>query len=188
MGEQVSFFERVALAFIAFFAVLFDGRFAGRVKALRAGDSSAPTAVPSAVVTAPSPAAPVESPAQGGALHLLSVLQRDGRLIDFLQEDVAAYSDAEVGGVARTVHEGCKKALASYLVLEPILFEPDGASVVVPGGFDAAAIRLTGNVVGSPPFRGSLKHHGWRAKTVSLPGAPTGQDPRVLAPAEVELP
>lgn len=188
MSEQVSFFGRVGLAFVAFFAVLFDGLFAGKVKALRAGAAPAPSAPPSSAVAAPPPAGPLESPAQGGALHLLAVLQREGRLIDFLQEDVAAYSDAEVGGAARAVHEGCKKALASALVLEPILSEPDGASVVVPGGFDASAIRLTGNVVGRPPFRGSLKHHGWRAKTVSFADAPKGQDPRVLAPAEVELP
>lgn len=186
MSDQISFFGRVLLAFAAFFRVLFDGAFAGRVRALEAGETSPSPAVPSV------PAGHAESSdgvvAQAGALHLLTVLQRDGRFIDFLQEDVAAYSDAEIGGAARVVHEGCKKALANALVLEPVLAEPDGASVEVPSGFDAAAIRLTGNVVGHPPFKGSLKHHGWRAKTVSLSVAPTGHDPRILAPAEVELP
>ncbi len=178
MNDQVSFFGRVSLAFAAFFRVLFDGAFAWRVRALQAGAPSTPSA----------PTVPREGLEHAGALHFLAVLQRDGRFIDFLQEDVAAYSDAEIGGAARVVHEGCKKALASALVLEPVLPEPDGASVAVPQGFDAASIRLTGNVVGHPPFKGSLKHHGWRAKTVTLPSAPTGQDPRILAPAEVELP
>ena len=181
MNEQVSLFERVVLAFVAFFRVLFDRPFAVQVRALRAGSAPVETPAPAA---APSP----KPPADGGALHLLAVLQREGRLIDFLREDLSGYSDAEIGGAARVVHEGCRKVLERSLVLEPVFAEPDGASVEVPSGFDAAAIRLTGNVVGHPPFKGSLKHHGWRAKTVSLPSPPSGIDPKILAPAEVELP
>jgi hypothetical protein len=108
--------------------------------------------------------------------------------VDFLQEDITAFSDAEVGAAARAVHEGCRKTLGAYLTLVPVFSDPEGATISVEAGFDAAAIRLTGNVVGSPPFKGSLKHHGWRAKDVRLPQPPQGQDPAIIAPAEVELP
>jgi hypothetical protein len=77
--------------------------------------------------------------------------------------------------------------LETYVELEPVYTEPEGASVTVGGGFDPAAVRLTGNVVGSPPFQGSLRHHGWRVKRASFPPLPAGGDVRILAPAEVEL-
>lgn len=191
MTEPVSFFGRIGLAFSAFFRVLFQGAFAAKVKALEAGPATAGAASTLSATPVPAPAPP--GPAglndeQRGALHLLAMLQREGRLVDFLEEDVSGYSDAEIGGAARVVHDGCKKALSSWLGLEPVLPQPDGASVQVPVGFDASALRLTGNVVGQPPFRGSLKHHGWRAKAVSIPAPPRGVDARILAPAEVELP
>jgi hypothetical protein len=132
----------------------------------------------------PEPAA--ELP-EATATQLLAVLQRDGRLVDFLAEELTGFSDAEIGAAARTVHAGCKKAVWGYLALEPVLREPEGAPVTVPTGFDAATIRLTGNVVGQPPFRGTVRHHGWRALNVRIPPPPSSQDPRVLAPAEVEL-
>jgi hypothetical protein len=116
------------------------------------------------------------------------MLQREGRLIDFLQEDVAGFSDEQVGAAARVVHDGCRKVVRQYLALEPVLKDSEGASVQVPAGFDAQRIRLTGNVAGQPPFKGSLKHHGWAAREVSLPLPPAAMDPKILAPAEVELP
>jgi hypothetical protein len=117
---------------------------------------------------------------------VLSLLQRDGRLIDFLSEDLTGFSDAEIGAAARTVHAGCKKALETYLELEPVFRDSEGATVTVAAGFDPAAVRLTGNVVGSPPFKGALRHHGWRATRATFPPPPK-QDPKIIAPAEVEL-
>lgn len=108
-------------------------------------------------------------------------------MIDFLQEDVAAFSDAEIGAAARVVHAGSRKVLTQYLTLEPVLKEADGASVTVRPGFDAQRIRLTGNIAGQPPFRGTLKHHGWVATETRFPVVAETLDPRVLAPAEVEL-
>jgi hypothetical protein len=142
---------------------------------------SAPAALPAA---APAPVVDTTAP----ALFMLSMLQRDGRLIDFVQEDIAGYSDEQVGAAARVVHEGCRKLVRQYLSLEPVLKDSEGASVQVPAGFDAQRIRLTGNVAGAPPFKGSLKHHGWAAREVSLPPPPAAMDPKILAPAEVELP
>ena len=138
-------------------------------------------------VAAPTPVAPPK-PDHREALHMLAILQRDGRLIDFLQEDVASFEDAEVGAAARVVHAGCKKAIEGYLTLEPIYREPDGAMVTLQRGFDASSVRIVGNVVGEPPFKGNLRHHGWRAAKVQLPAAPVGGDPNIIAPAEVELP
>ena len=53
---------------------------------------------------------------------------------------------------------------------------------------DPSAIRLTGNVTGQPPFKGTLQHHGWRVKQIKLAKPPEGQDEFVVQPAEVELP
>jgi hypothetical protein len=123
----------------------------------------------------------------GAAVQLLAILQREGRLLDFLQEDVDAYSDAQIGAAVRDIHRGCKKALAEHMALEPVLREPENAQVRVDPGFDPSRIRLVGNVVGEPPFTGALRHHGWRIAKVTLPSPARGTDPSVVAPAEVEL-
>jgi hypothetical protein len=124
---------------------------------------------------------------EAGALQVLSILQRDGRLVDFLMEDISGASDAEVGAGARVVHQGCKKALAQYVTLEPIKKDPEGAPITVDKGFDANQIRLAGNITGEPPWVGTLAHAGWRATQVSLPERPASIDARVVAPAEIEL-
>jgi hypothetical protein len=121
------------------------------------------------------------------AVALLAVLQREGRLIDFLREDIAAYSDAQVGAAARTIHLSCRKVLDEHLALEPVRAEEEGAKVAIQSGFDASTIRLTGKVSGKPPFRGILRHRGWRTRRVELPTDPLGQDPSIVAPAEVEI-
>jgi hypothetical protein len=123
----------------------------------------------------------------GAAVQLLAILQREGRLLDFLQEDVDAYSDAQIGAAVRDIHRGCKKALAEHMPLEPVLREAENAQVRVDPGFDPSRIRLVGNVVGEPPFTGALRHHGWRIAKVTLPSPARGTDPSVVAPAEVEL-
>lgn len=125
---------------------------------------------------------------EAGALHVLSLLQREGRLVDFLQEDIAGAGDADVGAAARVVHTGCRKALQQYFVLEPVRGESEGAGVTVDRGFDPHQIRLSGNVHGEPPFKGKLAHAGWRAREVKLPDRPPSVDARVVAPAEVEIP
>jgi hypothetical protein len=135
----------------------------------------------------PKPAALPPERAQASGLAVLAMLQREGRLIDFLKEDMAAFSDAEIGAAARVVHAGCRKVLAQYFDLEPALKETEGAAIQVPAGFDPHRIRLTGNVAGQPPFHGTLKHHGWVAAAVRLPDVSDTLDPRVLAAAEVEL-
>jgi hypothetical protein len=121
------------------------------------------------------------------ALQLLGLLQRDGRLIDFVEQDVARYTDAEIGVAVRVVHEGCRKVLAERFRIEPVLAQAEGSGVTLEAGFDAAAIQPTGELVGEPPFAGTLVHRGWRATAVRLPKVAAGHDCHVLAPAEVEL-
>jgi hypothetical protein len=139
------------------------------------------------LLTAPPPSPQPPKPS-GAPLRLLALLQREGRLLDFLLEDVAAYPDAQIGAAVRDIHRQCQTALKEHLVLEPVLTASEGATVEVPPGFDPSAVRLTGNVTGQPPFRGTLQHHGWRVKEVKLAPPPEGQDEFVVMPAEVELP
>lgn len=136
----------------------------------------------------PLPPAPPPEKAWASGLYLLSILQREGRFIDFLMEDVTAFSDADVAAAARVVHQGCRKVLLSSVNPAPAHQGAEGSPVTVPAGFDANLYRLVGNVTGQAPYQGSLKHHGWVAKSVALPELPTAMDPKVLAPAEVELP
>jgi hypothetical protein len=124
----------------------------------------------------------------GEPLRMLVLLQREGRLLDFLLENIQGYGNEQVGAAVRDIHRKCQNALKEHLVLEPVLDKPEDSTVDVPPGFDPSAIQLTGNVTGNPPFRGKLLHHGWRAREVKLQPPPEGQDQLVLQPAEVELP
>jgi hypothetical protein len=182
-----SFFSRLALAF----AVLGDGALAARLQALRDGVPASPAPAPVAPpvpVPPPSPVAPVvHATSPDAALQLLGLLQREARFVDFIQEDVAAYSDADIGGAARLVHTGCRKVLQEHFTLVPARSEAEGSRLVLEAGFDAASVRLTGNVVGQAPFRGTLRHPGWKATEVRLPRTTEGHDPRIIAAAEVEL-
>ncbi|WP_406623279.1 DUF2760 domain-containing protein [Acidovorax sp. SDU_ACID1] len=129
----------------------------------------------------------VEVTTPTAALQLLSLLQREARFVDFVQEDVAGYTDAEIGAAARVLHEGCRKALREHLTLEPVRPEAEGSRVTLPPGFDATAVRVSGNLVGQPPFTGTLAHRGWRAADVRLPQLTDDKAAAVIAQAEVEL-
>ena len=180
-----SFFSRISIAIGAFFRALSDAEYAARLS--RIDDAPQPAAAP---VTAPAPApapTPLRVATPDAALQLLSLFQREARLIDFTQENLSAYSDADIGAAARVVHEGCSKVLREHFTIEAVRSEAEGSRVVLEEGFDASAVRLTGNVVGSAPFRGSLSHRGWRAASVRLPKLTESHDASVLAPAEVEL-
>jgi hypothetical protein len=128
----------------------------------------------------------------GAPLRLLTLMQREGRLIDFILEDVQQYppeQNAQIGAAVRDIHKGCQKVLREHLVLEPVMGNArEGETVEVPAGFDPANIRLVGNVTGSPPFKGTLQHHGWRVREIKLAEPAEGQDEFVLQPAEVEIP
>ena len=179
MNNAPSFFARLALGF----AVLGDSKLAAQLQDLRNG--VVPATPPAPPAPPPVPILKVATP--DAALQLLGLLQREARFVDFIQEDVAAYSDADIGGAARLVHTGCRKVLQEHFTLVPARPESEGSRVVLEAGFDAATVRLTGNVVGNAPFRGTLRHPGWTVTDVRLPRTTEGHDPRVIAAAEVEL-
>lgn len=188
-----SFFTRFALAFVLFWRLLFNPELAQKVLPVHRGEPALPSGLPPARETV-EPEAPVKAPEVAAApmphaagLYVLSLLQREGRLVDFLQEEVAPFSDAEVGAAARVVHEGCRKALRQLVDLAPVYAEDEGARVTVQPGYDAQRIQLTGNVAGQPPHVGELKHRGWTVTAQRFPEVAPAVDVRVLAPAEVEL-
>ncbi len=151
--------------------VLRDAPFADKVQAL---DTPPPPPTP------PKPS--------GLPVRILALLQRESRLIDFLLDNVQNYSDDQIGAAVRDIQPKAQAALKKYLVIEQLLPQNENDAVEVPPGFDPSAIQLSGNVSGQPPFKGSVRHPGWRVKEIKLQATPTGQDEFVLAPAEVELP
>ncbi|RJF96463.1 DUF2760 domain-containing protein [Noviherbaspirillum cavernae] len=187
--ETPSFLRRIGLAFGAFFGTLSSGEFAAGVERLRRAEEAPPAASSQAPAPVPPQAPPsvLKEASPDAALQLLGLLQRDGRLIDFTQENLTSYSDADIGAAARLVHDGCRKVLQEHFSIAPVRQESEGSRITLNDGFDAAAIRLTGNVAGKPPFHGSISHRGWRVTEVRLPKLVESHDASVLAPAEVEL-
>ncbi|MEX1366531.1 MAG: DUF2760 domain-containing protein [Nannocystaceae bacterium] len=197
--QPLSFGARLWLAILLPFRVLFDGVLAARISGLDDAPAELPPSrpepepkpepalkpKPALKEVEPEPVAP--EPDHTAALQLLAILQREGRFIDFLQEDVGSFSDADVGAAARVVHEGCARGLKDVLTLEVVRDEAEGAKVELAPGYDAARTRVTGNVVGEPPFSGTLAHHGWQVSRIELPELIAGHDPSIVAPAEVEV-
>jgi hypothetical protein len=175
--ETLSLPTRLWFAWLCFIRVLLDSRFAARVWAVREPRQ----------LHAPAPA-PGSAPAPTTALQLLSLLQREGRLVDFIKQDIASFPDADIGAAARVVHDGCRRALLAHATIEPVRAEDEGARVILPDGFDPDEIKLTGEVSGQPPYSGVLRHRGWRATRLELPQLVGGYDAHILAAAEVELP
>jgi hypothetical protein len=157
----------------------------------QAASAQAPPVVPEGpTVASPERLKPPELSlsTEAGAVQMLAILQRQGRLIDFLQEDLRMYDDAQIGAAVRNIHEGCRQALAEHVQLEPIFKEAEGSTVAVQPGFDTHAVRLTGDVVGEPPFKGALRHRGWRVIRMDLPKQVDVQDKKmIVAAAEVEV-
>jgi hypothetical protein len=120
-------------------------------------------------------------------LHLFSLMQREGRLMDFLNEDLDGYDDAQIGSAVRSIHAGCRQLVQEYLNPEPVMDRHEGAVVEIPVDFDPGIIKLTGNVVGEPPFSGILRHKGWQVGKMKLPTLSGSQNAEIIAPAEVEI-
>ncbi|MDD9304249.1 MAG: DUF2760 domain-containing protein [Desulfobacter sp.] len=120
-------------------------------------------------------------------LHSLSVLQREGRLLDFFDEDLSVYEDGQIGAAVRSIQEDCKKAIKKYIDLKPVVKGEEGDSITIDDGFDIEAINLVGNVSGHPPFQGIIKHPGWKAGKKEVPKLSDIQDPGIMTPAEIEI-
>ncbi len=197
--------SRVSLAFRCFFRLLLGRGLPSEAAAFLPEGPPAPAALPEpkpqpatepavkpvGPAPAPRPSAPAAADLAGhhrdGALALLALLQREGRLVDFLRESLDDYGDADIGAAARDIHRGCRKVIEEHFVMEAVMPGSEEAKVVVPVGFDPGEVRLVGKVSGKPPFSGTLRHHGWRVIEVKLPTLTDGVDRRVVAPAEVEI-
>jgi hypothetical protein len=172
--------SRIFLAFRCFFHILFHG-------------DLSETAITELGLTrrgrtaAPAPAAPVPAArTEDGALQILGILQRDSRLVDFLMEDIAAYSDDQVGAAVRELHDQCRDSMGRYLTLQPVIDGVEGTYAKAPSS-DANVVKFVGNVPARPPAGGVLRHKGWRAVKVDLPALAPKQDASVIAPAEIEI-
>ena len=161
------------------------------IKGLVAQPSGTATAVSDSPKKAPVPKAQDNKTRvqddQRRALHLLCLLQREGRLVDFLEEDLTPYDDAQIGAAVRSIQENCQKSLKEYLALTAVIDQEEGEEFTVQAGFDTNAIKLTGKVIGEPPFKGILQHRGWQISTFALPALSGTQNPKIIAPAEVEI-
>jgi Domain of unknown function (DUF2760) len=187
---MVAFWERVAFAFRCFFSILLHADIPNDIAQKLVKPAAPVPQMPSAAAPSISRVKEVERPPTetcDGAVQMLTLLQRDGRLIDFLAENISPYPDEQLGAAVRTIHESCRQVLERYLKLEPVLNSEEDQPITLQAGFDPAAIKLIGNVAGEPPVRGLLRHKGWRVKEVTLPPLPQGAGRMVLAPAEIEI-
>lgn len=182
---MIGFGKRISYAFKSFFAILSGGEIPREI-AKEIIPPPAELAAPPIAKQAQPPAPLAES--SDRAVQILAILQRDGRLIDFLTEDIAPYSDTQIGAAVRDLHQSCKQTLERYVRLEPIIASQEGEHITVDETVDPAAIKLIGNVTGKPPLRGLLRHRGWRVSSVNLPPLASGAGRAVIAPAEVEIP
>jgi hypothetical protein len=180
MTPNPGFGTRLRIAFAAFFRALSQAPFASQVDVLLSGQ--APVQAPSVPLPPPEPPKPQHDP-----LQLLAILQREGRLVDFLLEDLQGLPDAQIGAAVREVHKKTAKALRDHVTLEPVVSTLEDESMTVAAGFDPSAIRVVGNLGANPPYTGMVRHRGWQAKEIKLQPLPAGQNARVVAPAEIEV-
>jgi hypothetical protein len=117
---------------------------------------------------------------------MLGILQRDSRLVDFLMEDIATYSDDQVGAAVREMHDQCRDSLGRYVTLQPVIDGVEGTFAKTPSE-DPNVVKFVGNVPARPPAGGILRHKGWRAGKVDLPALSGKQDAAVIAAAEIEI-
>lgn len=182
------FGTRFWFAFVCLFRVLFDPVFARR--AFDASRYALPAPEPEPRLPAPKPepvTAVATRPSTDAALQLLGLLQREGRLVDFLQQEIASFSDADIGAAARVIHGGCRRALGQHAEVRPIFEQDENTRVTLDADYQRNTVKLTGNLSGDPPHTGTLRHRGWRVVSFELPALMPGHDVTVLCPAEVEL-
>lgn len=172
--------SRIGIAFRAFFRALSSSSVAGQIDTVLQGQ--APAIAAATPPTAAEPPKPQLHP-----LQFLTLLQREGRLIDFLMEDIKSLPDAQIGAAVREVHAKCATTLKEHVTLEPIVATLEDESMTVAAGYDPASLRVVGNLSASPPYTGTVRHRGWKAQDLRLQPLPSGQTPNIIAPAEIEV-
>jgi len=194
---------RLMVAFRLFFRTLWEPEFATDAELLLQGELMPIPPLPKSIeekpfdpegskTAFPTPL-PLEllnppAPSRQAALTLLATLQREGRFLDFVKESLEGVSDEQLRAVVTDVHRDCAATLERLFAIRPLLDTPEGESLEIKPGFDAAKYRLTGHVSGQPPYRGTLCHNGWQATRCELAvWSGPEEAARVLAPAEVEI-
>jgi hypothetical protein len=184
----------------AFFRILFSRSTAIDVGRVLDGESPAPVTAPAAepvTLSKPKPA-PKPVATRSEALTLLAALQREGRLVDFLREDLAGATDAQIGAVARDLQRDCRAAVERFFALAPLSEQAEGSRVELPAGYDAAQYHVLGGAKAATSCEqesdglnaavcGIVLHPGWRATKCDVPtytGPESGH--LVIAPCEVE--
>ena len=180
--------NRVFLAFRCFFNILFRGRLSdaalGTLGLSRRG--TAPATSAKAAAPGPAAAPTPAGKASDGALQILSIMQRDSRLLDFLMEDLTTYSDDQIGAAVRELHDQCRDSVSRYITLQPVIDGVEGTFAQAPSK-DPGMVKFVGNVPAKPPSGGTLRHKGWRASSIDLPALAPKQDVTIVAPAEIEV-
>ncbi len=179
--------RRLILAFRVFFRTLFNAESARQVDLIFSG-LAAPAPAPGVASPKPKPVAAAAAVGRNEGVNLLAMLQREARLVDFIQENLSGYNDAQIGAAVRQIHRDAAQVLQRAFALKPVWEAEEGAEVELPAGFDAGRYRLTGNLPEHPPYHGRLVHHGWEATACQLPAwSGSAAAARVVAPAEIEI-
>lgn len=118
-------------------------------------------------------------------LMVLSFLQKHGRLVDFLQEDISKFSDHQIGAASRKIQQDCAQALKKLFVIKPLLDELEGKEIVVPAQHDESRIKVVGHVKGPGPYKGIVRHRGWKIEEQRL--TQVSLQDQVICPAEIEV-
>lgn len=192
--KPVSFIPRFFGAFGQFFKYMGSGDYAARCHTVSQGEQFAFEVEPKVIteevevireiqVAAPA----LDTVNEDGAHQLLQLLQQEARFIDFLQESIDDYSDADVGAAARQIHTGCAKVLNQHFTINVVNAAPENSRVEVPAEYDAKQIKLEGRVEGKGPYKGTLIHPGWKVTETRLPKVSNTDNLTILAPAEVEV-
>jgi hypothetical protein len=167
--------NRISQAFRSFFSILFGGALPADVAQAFGYSKIVPIKA--------APPKPQSGPADG-AVQILSILQRDARLVDFLMEDISSYSDEQVGAAVRDVQQQSRQSMERYLRLQPVIDGVEGTYTKT-SDLDSSSVKLIGNVPASGKAPGgTLRHKGWKADKVELPSSPPSN---TLAPAEIEV-
>ena len=129
-----------------------------------------------------------EKPVRSDALTLLASLQREARFIDFLQEDIQPFDDAQIGAIVRDVHRGCAQTIKRMFEIEPLSDKAEGETISLEPGFDPLLYKIDStDSLENGAVEGTVVHPGWKATRCEFPVWTGGKDSAlIVAPIEIE--
>lgn len=192
----ISFVPRFFGAFGQFFKFLSSADYAGRCQLVSSNEAFAfevpEKIVKEIVVETVTEIREVVAPrldtvSVDGAYQLLQLMQQEARFVDFIKEDISAYSDVEVGAASRVIHQGCAKVITANFEIETVSQQEESTRIEIPTGYNNKEFKLEGRIEGEGPYTGTLIHPGWKVVQHHLPKVSNTLDMNILAPAEVEV-